>query len=127
MENTISEQLRGFIARHVHSIGQLEILCLLVKDPAKTWNVDELFRVLQSNRHSIEENLRVLAAEGLLLSAPASSYRFSADNPEQARIVADLAAVYRERPVRIVELIYSPPAGPIQSFADAFKLRKDKP
>lgn len=40
-------------------------------------------------------------------------------------IIAELAEVYNSRPVALVRAIYSRPS-PIQSFADAFRLRKDK-
>jgi len=41
-------------------------------------------------------------------------------------VVTDLANAYRERRVTITECIYKRPSHPIQDFADAFLLRKDK-
>ena len=40
--------------------------------------------------------------------------------------ISALAKAYSERHVAVFTLIFSRPVDPIQSFADAFKLRKDR-
>jgi hypothetical protein len=44
--DTIGAELLEFLARHVHSVAPLEILCLLAEDPARTWSKTEVFKPL---------------------------------------------------------------------------------
>jgi hypothetical protein len=41
--------------------------------------------------------------------------------------VAQLAKDYAERRVSVITLIFSKPVDKLRTFADAFRLRKDKP
>ena len=70
-----------------------------------------------------------LAQRGLLEGDNASPprFRFAPRNPATAALVQQLATDYADRRVSVIELIYAKPPDPIQSFADAFRLRKERP
>lgn len=53
-----------------------------------------------------------------------SSYTFAPGNPELAEAVRSLDTAYNTRPVTLVKAIYARPSAAVQSFADAFRLRK---
>ena len=125
--NPISDELQKFIAAHIHSVEQMEILCLLAENPSKAWSEDDVFKHIQSSHDSVASNLRSFLAKGLLVFEPATSYRFISDGKESARLALELVRTYRERRVTIVELIYRRSSDPIRNFADAFRIRKDKP
>ncbi|MGH7972641.1 MAG: hypothetical protein ACREIC_28340 [Limisphaerales bacterium] len=62
----------------------------------------------------------------LLICRNPGSYEFAAGNAELGGTIHALAKAYRERRVTVIEAIYQRPGDPIQDFANAFKLRKDK-
>lgn len=54
-----------------------------------------------------------------------SSYRYAPPNIDRAT-VDELSALYHQRPVTLVKLVYAQPPNPVKSFADAFRLRDDE-
>lgn len=55
----------------------------------------------------------------------ANAYRYAPPNADRAT-VDELSSLYHQRPVTLVKLVYTQPSNPVQSFADAFKLRDDE-
>lgn len=119
--------MQQVIARYVHSVEQLEILCLFVEEPERTWSEAEVFRRIQSSRESVSRHLGFFATDLFLAGDSSAGYHFSPRTPELTRQAAELVKTYREKRVAIVEAIYKAPLDPIRDFADAFKIRKDKP
>jgi len=120
-------ELKTFLATHIHSIEQLEILCLFVESPGKEWHEEEVYRKIQSTRESVSANLQSLADSRLLLRPGGGGCRLSAEDSELSRLAAELVKTYRSRHVSVIEAIYQRPLDPIQTFSDAFQLRKKKP
>lgn len=102
-------ELERFIARYVHSVEQLEILCLLSRNPELAWSAKDVFRVVQSSHQSIASRLEEFQQKGFLLRDGADRYRYSPKGPVLARAVAALAKAYQERRVAVVEWIYRQP------------------
>ncbi len=126
-EGSITPELRQFINRCVSSVEQLEILRLLSSQPGRAFTVADVFREVRSSEKSIEASLEGFCRSDLLTAEPGGQYRFNPKTPELGQAVAELMRTYRERRVAVIELIYSKPGDTIQDFADAFKLRKEKP
>jgi len=57
----ISRNLRNFIAGNIQSVEQLEILCLLVEAPSKSWTVTDAYRRIQSTEKSVLDGLHTLS------------------------------------------------------------------
>jgi predicted transcriptional regulator len=110
-------------------LEQLEILLLLSSSPEQARTVEEIYAQIRSNQQSIARRLQQLVAQGLVRVAneSAPSYRYAPATPEMAEAVQELAVVYKEHRVGVIEHIFSEPPSPIQGFADAFRLRKDEP
>ncbi|HEV2209819.1 MAG TPA: hypothetical protein VG167_13655 [Verrucomicrobiae bacterium] len=113
------------MARFIHSVEQVEMLCLFQKQPAKIWTVAEVFRIIQSSEKSVSQCLETFARAGLLVARTNGTYEFTPNTPELAQAVAELAAAYRERRVAVVEAIYGQPTDAVKDFANAFRLRKE--
>jgi hypothetical protein len=79
---------------------------------------DAFCRFIQNNIPSVEAAERLLEAyrPGGPLPAPLAE--------EQREHLDTLARAYRERPVTLVRIIYALRDSRIQSFAEAFRLRK---
>jgi hypothetical protein len=122
-----SEALCQFIQTHLPSIEAMEILLFLHRDGQRAWPIDALTQAMQSSGVS-----RALAAKQLdayqtagLVVATEDGYRYQPAAPETAALVDALATAHKERPVSLIRLIYYLRAHKIQSFADAFRMKKD--
>ncbi|AKF04421.1 hypothetical protein [Sandaracinus amylolyticus] len=104
---------------------QLETLLLLHSQRDRDWSPGEIAKELRTAAISAGNRVVDLAARGLL-AVDQSRYRFAPSSGELDAAVAELARVYRERPVTVIEIIFSRPSEVIRTFADAFKLRRDE-
>ncbi|HEY3853226.1 MAG TPA: hypothetical protein VGO67_02410 [Verrucomicrobiae bacterium] len=123
--NSISPETLKFIGLCIESVEQLEILCLLVENSSRDWSVKEIFRVIQSTETSITMGLEKFVKADLAIQNAEFRHRFSAEGKASDAARA-LVKIYRERPVSVIEAIYSRPTDAVQSFADAFRFRKEK-
>lgn len=113
------------IARSIHSIEQLEIFLLLGKDAKRLYSPLEVFQVIKTNEGSIVRCLELLVRDGLA-SAQSDGHFQIANDPKLLGIASELAQAYRERYVALVGMIYNKTDQQMQSFANAFRFRKEK-
>ncbi|HWD17845.1 MAG TPA: hypothetical protein VHB20_01090 [Verrucomicrobiae bacterium] len=125
-EGPIAAEAQEFIVRFITSVERLEILCLLVENPAREWAPGEVFRVIQSTEKTVQESLRQFLKDGLCAEPAPGRFQFAPASEKLAKAAAAVVRAYRERSVAVIESIYKRPSGPAQSFADAFRLRKEK-
>lgn len=131
-ESDLSEQVRGFIARHITSVVQLETLLLLEDAPAREWTADEVAAALRIDPTWASSQMEGLCQQGLAERiGDAPRYRYAPHDDPTRQAVAALAQAYQERRVTVITLIFSKPPEPpktdgVRVFADAFRLRKDK-
>jgi hypothetical protein len=122
----ISEPVRRFIAQHVHSAGQLEVLLLLRAVPDREWSVEDVARAQVSTRVLADQMLKDLRRRGLVVrGGEPRRYRY-APPPELGSVIDDLAEAYATRRVTVVGLIFSKPSTAVTGLADAFRVRKDR-
>lgn len=121
MSLEISEDLIQFIALHVQSLEQLDILCLLAEHAPKLLNVHGIYERIQTNEQSIAERLKKFVSTQLVIDEDG---RFGL-SPNYQAIVTELAEVYTQRRVSVIELIYkkSVPSS-LRDFSEAFRLKK---
>lgn len=108
--NSLPVELLRFINSHIQSVEQLEILCLLVEHPSRTWGVEEVLGQIQSTRKSVLASLQHLANHQLLTGDPQSGFRFQSGAAELAEWACRLAEAYRQRRVTVIGSIYQKPA-----------------
>jgi RIO-like serine/threonine protein kinase len=122
----ISENVRELIRRRVTSMDHVEVLMRLYESKGETLSAQELERAARLGPQTVERCASDLVSARLASRDPASdSYRFAATQPDQAT-VDELSALYHQRPVTLVKLVYAQPPNPVKSFADAFRLRDDE-
>lgn len=134
----LSEDVKKFIAEHLSSVEQLEVLLLLHRNQQQAWSAQEVSRELRIDPTSAAERLADLEARGLLTRREAAGggpaegdtaeprYQYQPQKPHFDHTVNDLAKSYQEYRVTVISLIFSKPIDKIRTFADAFKFRKDK-
>jgi hypothetical protein len=106
----IPENVRQFVAKHIHSIDVLEILLLIRKEALKEWEANTISGELSLDRDAVEARLQQLESAGLLVSqrtADGTKYRYDPSTPELAAAVNEFAHWYWSYPVAMIGLVYS--------------------
>jgi hypothetical protein len=121
----ISEFLQVFIK----SVWALDLLRLIKNAPERAWTVPHLTTELRGSEPMVESILEGFLRVGLAVEDPAAHYRYAA-SPAFDGLIAELLVLYSQRPVAVInEIAQSSPerASPdkIQSFVDAFRLKKE--
>jgi hypothetical protein len=136
-DDAIPDHVRSFILAHVDSVVQLEILLLLHTRAQRQWTAAQVAAELRIDPAWSSNELARLAAAGLLATAlPAApappsaaadvAYGYAPRSAELDAAVQGLAREYALRRVTVIGLIFSKPVDKIRSFADAFRIRKDR-
>jgi hypothetical protein len=123
-----SDEFCRFLRAAVPSVDAAELLLLLQREPARWWAAPEALAALLPGAAPSDADLaRYLAlfqANGLIAVGPDQRVQY---RPAQFAVeahVTTLAQAYRERPVTLIRVIYALRDSTIQSFADAFKLKR---
>ena len=117
-----------FIRKHLSSVEQIAVLILLRDDPSRVWTIDHIASELRSSPVAIERRVADLERTGVLVPREtASQVRYAPTSNETSEAITSLIATYRGRPDRVIEAIYTKAPEALTAFADAFKLKKDKP
>jgi hypothetical protein len=128
VDDGIPAEVRAFVAGHIHTLMGLESLLLQQRDRGRRWTAGEVARELRVDIKWVEKELEAFSRSGLSsaerLDPPV--YFYAPISKELEAVVESLAKIYAERRVAIIQLIFSKPADPIKTFADAFDFRKGK-
>jgi hypothetical protein len=124
-ESGIPAPVRRFIAGHIESVGQLEVLLLLRAAADKQWTTEEVARAVVTQRASAAGWLEQLRADGLL-EQTGDRYRYGPPRGDVERAVDDLAESYAKYRVAVIGLIFSKPSEHVRDFPEAFRLRRPR-
>jgi len=124
MNQDFPVELKHFIAQHVESLAQLEALLQMRQEPQRSWKSAELSQQLRIAPDMCEGILVDLQRRGFVENAD-DGYRYRPQSADADRLLANLADVYQQRRVAVITEIYSKPVHKVQTFADAFRLRRE--
>jgi predicted transcriptional regulator len=124
-ESGIPQAVSEFVRATIKSVWALELLLLLRKQSSTAFTVEQLTRELRGSRTVVNDALAQLQIAGLVTDEDGSQYRYRYPSESINQLVAQLEHIYAERPTALIKEIASSPSSKIQSFADAFKFRKD--
>jgi hypothetical protein len=124
-ESGVPAPVRRFIAGHIESVGQLEVLLLLRAAADKQWTTDEVARAVVTQPASAAGWLEQLRADGLL-EQTGDRYRYGPPRGDVERAVDDLAESYAKYRVAVIGLIFSKPSEHVRDFPEAFRLRRPR-
>jgi hypothetical protein len=122
-ERGVPTSVRGFIASHIVSVAQLEVLLLLRAAADKQWTATEVARALVTQQDAAAGWLEDLRHRGLA-SERAGRYRYSPANDDLDQIVDELAESYAKYRVAVIGLIFGRPSERVTRLADAFRIRR---
>lgn len=126
MNDLLPLNVRHFIAQQIESVAQLETLLLLRRESQRLWNAGELSQRLYLSEKMCQVMLNDLERRKFLTrTTDGDSVRYECPDLAADAIIALLEELYRERRVAVISEIHSTPISKVQTFADAFRLRKD--
>ncbi len=128
MRDEIDNVIRVFVADHIESVAQLELLLMLHREPQTHCSAADAARAFGLSPDMTEKLLSDLCRDGLATSVMGEppTFRYAPRTPAIDNTIARLAALYQERRVSLIQMIYAAPVDRLRSFADAFDLRKKR-
>jgi hypothetical protein len=127
MATDFPAEIEQFIAQHIESLAQLELLLLIRKEPERAWSCYDLARQLYVAPDVCMGILADLERRAFVQRSASNDNLFSyrSGSVEIDRLVDQLSTLYQERRVAVITQIYSKPVKQVQTFADAFRLRRE--
>ncbi|HWM44211.1 MAG TPA: hypothetical protein VNP36_17375 [Burkholderiales bacterium] len=123
-----SDEFCRFLRAAVPTVDAAEVLLLLSRERERWWAVPEAAAALAPGVSLSEVDaaryLAVFQAGGLIAIGPDKRAQYRPGDAALEAHVHTLEQAYRERPVTLIRVIYALRDSSIQSFADAFRLRK---
>lgn len=118
------ESVRQLVFEHIDSVEQLNVLIFMRTYRDRAHDNLSLSAELRSNPQSVSNRLKSLAEQGFLQVLQTTGeetvrYQYAPVSNALDDAIAQLEQLYRERPHKILELIFSPLKKGRQ-FADAF-------
>jgi hypothetical protein len=119
-----SDEFCRFVQAAIPAVDAAELLLVFHAKPEAWLGPQEALARLGPGvaRSDVDRNLQAFVAQGLL-EASEDRFRYRADSAA-APHVETLSQAYQQRPVTLIRVIYALRDSKIQTFADAFKLRK---
>jgi DNA-binding MarR family transcriptional regulator len=129
MADDFSSDVKQFIDQNIESLAQLETLLLMRQDPQRGWDAAEIAKALYLPPEMATTLLTDFSRRGFVKaeSAGETRYFYNIADTSLEQLINQVASAYQERRVAIISLIYSKPLNKVQTFADAFRLRKETP
>jgi biotin operon repressor len=121
----LSDEIRQAVRTMFRTIWNLETLLFLHRNADRSWSTSALVKELRSGETAIKDSIERLQVVGLVIETESGCYQYRPANEDLDRLVMTLKQLYAERPYALIAEIASAPSPGIQSFADAFKFRKD--
>lgn len=120
----ISEDVEQMIQRHLATMDHVELLMILRGGREESFTLPQLAETMRKPAPIVEQCLESLTAGGLAAQLSDGTYRYAGREETLDRTAESVVRLYNERPVTLVRLLYERPPTAVNTFADAFKLRK---
>jgi len=123
-----SDDFCRFLQTTIPAVDAAELLLLLRRTPQTAWSIAELTAKLRPSVPIPDADavkyLDSFQARGLVAPRDEKRVQYLPASEELEMYVQMLALAYKERPVTLIRMIYALRDSRIQTFADAFKLRR---
>lgn len=106
-------------------MDHVEILMVLRGEREESFSLPRLATAIRKPEPLVEACLESLAESGLAAQLSDGGYRYAARDEKLDRAAESVIRLYNERPVTLVKMLYERPPTAVNTFADAFKLRKE--
>jgi hypothetical protein len=124
-----SDEFCRFLRAAAPTVDAAELLLLLQREPGRWWTAQEAVSALAPAASVSEAEAAryfgIFQGSGLLAVGPDKRVQYRPGFAELDAHVRTLAQAYSERPVTLIRVIYALRDSSIQSFAEAFKLKRN--
>lgn len=124
-----SDAFCRFIQHAIPSVEAAEILLFLQKSPDRAWLLKDIIEGLRASITISEADgarwVELLQSRGLVTLGQDRRAQYRPASPDLEESARGLARAYAQRPVTLIRMIYALRDTKIQSFADAFRIRKN--
>ena len=127
MPSDLPHKLLQFIQSSLPTYQAAEVLLFFAAHPDRAFTPEEIvvgLRPVVITVPAVKEYARLFVIRQLIVEAN-GTYTYGPADELELRI-GELAHAYNEKPVTLIRAIYQIADSRIQSFADAFDLRKDE-
>lgn len=121
----VEKDVSGFLRSTFRSIWSMELLFLLLEDPARCWSAPEMVSALRASELVVSQAVESLHAAGLVIPEAGHCVRYGPSSDEVHKLVVAAKTLYYKSPDAVRRLIIRSQSENIVAFADAFKFRKD--
>jgi hypothetical protein len=125
VSSRLSPDVRTLIRRHVHSVGELELLMLLHAERDRSWSVAEICDALACPPSWAAAKLDGMSDAGLVQAA-GTTWRFAPATSELEHTTAALQEAYRLHSRDVVRFVFAAPGRDLKEFSDAFRVRREE-
>jgi DNA-binding IclR family transcriptional regulator len=122
VSSDLPDGLQHLVNQHLFTMDHVAVVLELREHAERTESPDELARTCRLEPAVVERVIRDLT-HSRLIRPEGDGVRYDAA-PGVRTAVDALAEMNRRKPVTLVRAIYARPPRAVQSFADAFRLRK---
>jgi hypothetical protein len=123
-----SDEFVRFLRAAVPSVDAAELLLLLSRERERWWSAEEaagaLAPVATPSAADIARYFGLFQTGGLVAVGPDKRVQFRPAHSGLEAHMTTLAQAYLQRPVTLIRVIYALRDSSIQSFADAFRLKR---
>ncbi len=127
-KHNIPERAQKFLIDCIDSLEQLHVLRLLHEARGDAWTIESISQDLRSTPSSVEKRIQDLQARRVLSKeavAADGAIRYLPYNSEISLAVDETLLFFRHHQYTVIDFIFSKPIAAVQSFANAFRLKKE--
>ena len=126
MTGDFSAEIRGFIDQNIESLAEPTNPAVPI-NPQRGWDAEEIGKALYIPPELAAMLLADFGRRGFVKVLPLTNIQYSYEvaDEQQDELISKIADAYQDRRVVLISLIYSKPLNKVQTFADAFRMRKD--
>ncbi len=123
--NPFPPPIRQLVRQHIPSLHQLEILLCVYESPLQPWQAEVIATRLYLPPELVDERLADLVERGLIKADASATPAVYTVDPAHVDLIDALAVYYKQHRITLTTFIFTQPNDVVQSFADAFKFRKE--
>jgi hypothetical protein len=126
-EAELPAQLIRFLRSTVPTYEAAVMLIVISREPARHWSAEDIVAQVPAiaTPEAARQYVDHFAAAGVLRKLEDGTFQYQPASGDVEGAVSALTSAYAQRPVTLIRVIYSIATDKIQSFADAFRLKKD--
>ena len=117
------DDLCKFIAQSMGSVWTLELLILLKRDAAHSWDEQKMVRELRSSSAVVRDAVHRLTNAGLIHGTADGLVHYQAASPKLDHLATEIAELYATKPMMVIKAVADARANKLRAFSDAFKLK----